>query len=486
VAESSSGTFEARILIVDDEEAIVELLTQLMEAEGHHVVHEVDGDWAVKRVRAERFNLMLVDKNLPGASGLEVIRAATEVDPLVECILMTGYGSMESVIAAMEAGAFDYVLKPFSSLAELKGRVRRALERHKLKRDNRALGDFLASVVRNMSACLLVVDRQAKLRAINPPALETLGLTREEAPDGASLAEVLGADAATAMMRPSDRVEGQVMPRELTIKRRDGKLIGIGFSSTPLVTDDGSANGSVVTFRDLSALRLAQEEERKKDRLASLGEMSARIAHEVRNPLVSIDSVVRLLGDDMKENPSASKDLDTIAREVRRLHSIVSEILQFAKPRPSSPAPGEAGALVRSVVAQVSSQFAQRDVKLEMELGDGVPSVSLDADRMRQVLLNLLFNALDASPIGSSVKVGVSHTEAGDVRIVVDDAGPGIPAEVASRIFTPFFSTKSRGTGLGLAVSRSIVEEHRGKIGLRNRPEGGTRAEVLLPRLGAA
>ncbi len=491
MSEASAGGYSARILVVDDEEAIVQLLTTLLEADGHHVVHEQDGDWAVKREQSERFNLVLTDKNLPGASGLDVIRAATEADPLVECILMTGYGSMESVIAAMEAGAFDYVLKPFSSLAELRGRVRRALERHKLKRDNRALADFLGSVVRNMSACLLVVDRQAMLRAINPPALATLGVASEDAREGDALAKVLGEETATALLQPCERVNGQIMPREVTVTRRDGRKVGIGYTSSPLVAEDGSPNGSIVTFRDLSELKRAQEDERRKDRLAALGEMSARIAHEVRNPLVSIDSVVRLLDEDLKENSGARTDLETISREVRRLHGIVSEILQFAKPRPSSPGPGDPAALVRSVAQQVDAQFKAREIPLAVDIAGGLPSVGFDSDRMRQVLLNLLLNALDASPPGASVRLSLSISReasgalAGGVRIAVEDAGSGMTPEVEARAFTPFFSTKSRGTGLGLAVSRSIVEEHRGKIELRNRPEGGTRAEVLLPPLGA-
>ncbi len=492
MSDAPSGGYSARILVVDDEEAIVQLLTALLEHDGHQVVHEVDGDWAIKRVQSERFNLVLTDKNLPGANGLDVIRAATEADPLVECILMTGYGSMESAIAAMEAGAFDYILKPFSSLSELKGRVRRALERHKLKRDNRALGDFLGSVVRNMSACLLVVDRQARLRAINPPALETLGIGRNDAPEGESLIDVLGEANANALMEPCERVNGQVMPREVTLTRRDGKTIGIGYTSSPLVAEDGSASGSVITFRDLSEVKRAKEIERQRDRLAALGEMSARIAHEVRNPLVSIDSVVRLLDDDLKENAGARTDLETISREVRRLHGIVSEILEFAKPRPSSPGPGDPGALARSVAAQVEEPFKSRQVILSVDVASSLPVVGFDADRMRQVLLNLLLNALDATPNAGRVALGVHPSNgaagvlAGGVRITVDDTGSGLLPDVEARAFTPFFSTKSRGTGLGLAVSRSIVEEHRGKITLANRPEGGTRAEVLLPPVSAS
>lgn len=491
MTDAPGGGFSARILVVEDEEAIMEMLVTLLSADGHHVVCEQDGEWAIKRLQQERFNLILADKNLPGASGLDVIRAATEADPLVECILMTAYGSMESVIAAMEAGAFDYILKPFSSLSELRGRVRRALERHKLKRDNRALGDFLSSVVRNMSACLLVVDRQGLVRAINPPARETLGLAADT--EGERLAKLVGEESARELMRPCERVNGQVMPREATVTRPDGKEIGIGYTSTALVTDDGAdaLTGSIITFRDISELKRAQEDERRRERLAALGEMSARIAHEVRNPLVSIDSVVKLLDEDLKEHDGAHEDLGTIAREVRRLHGIVSEILQFAKPRPSTIAPGDAGALARSVAAQVDEQFKGRQVKLVVDVPDALPEVGLDADRMRQVLLNLVLNALDATPSGGTVRigaarVGLAEEMGGGVRIVVEDTGAGLSAEAEARLFTPFFSTKSRGTGLGLAVSRSIVEEHRGKIDIRNRPEGGTRAQVILPPLSTS
>lgn len=488
---SPAGGPPARILVVDDEEAIVELLRTLLELDGHTVSAETDGDKAIARVRADRFDLILTDKNLPGSSGLDVIRAATEADPNVECILVTGYGSLESAIAAMEAGAFDYILKPFQSLGELRNRIRRAIDRHQLKKENQALGDFLDSVVRNMSASLIVADPEGRLRAINPPALATAGLKAEDAPEGAPLASVLGPEVASAFLKASERVNGHVLPREITLKRRDGTSAGLGFTSTPLIAADGRTTGSIITFRDISELKRAQEEERRRERLAALGEMSARIAHEVRNPLVSIDSVVRLLDEDLGANAGAHKDLETITREVRRLHTIVSEILEFARPRPVNPAAGgDLGVLVKSVAAQVKDQYAERRVTLETSADEPLPAVDFDADRIRQVLLNLLLNALDATPGGGRVVVTAATLENGDlgprggVRIRVDDGGPGIPADVKDRIFTPFFSTKTRGTGLGLAISRGIVEEHRGRIELRNRDEGGARAEVLLPRAG--
>ncbi len=479
MAEATGGTDQqqaARVLVVDDEDAIVELLKTLLEHDGHTVVTDFDGAAAIARLkRGERFDLVLTDKNLPGANGLEVIRAATEADPLVECILVTGYGSMESVIAAMEAGAYDYILKPFSSLGELRGRVRRALERHTLKRDNRALVEFLEGVVTSMPSALLVLDRDRRLRAINPTALLTLGLSADAATEGMPLARFLGEDVATAFAKPSQKIDGQTVPEEVTFERPDGRKIGLGYTST----------GSVVTFRDLSELKRAQEDERRRDRLAALGEMSARIAHEVRNPLVSIDSVLRLLDEDLKGNDGARSDLETISKEVRRLHGIVSEILEFAARKPSKLSPGDAGAALRSVAGQVQAQFDAKKVPLEVDVPAGLPAVGLDADRFRQVLLNVLLNALDATPPGSKVVARAARTPdgGGGVRITIDDGGPGIPGEVEGRIFTPFFSTKTRGTGLGLAVSRGIVEEHHGRISLRNRPEGGARAEIVLPEI---
>ena len=486
-----SQTAGARILVVDDEEAIADMLRTLLELDGHSVVCHQTGDDAVKAVREERWDVVITDKNLPGASGLDIIRAATEADPQVECILITGYGSLESAIAAMEAGAFDYILKPFSSIGELKTRIHRAIERHKLKRDNRSLVDFLEAVVKNMSAGLIVVDRHGALRAINPPALGILGLSPGDAPEGAPLTGVVGEEVARAFLVPSERVNGQTIPQERSITRRDGKKIGLGFTSTPLLTDAGEKNGSIVTFRDLSELKRAQEEEKRRDRLAALGEMSARIAHEVRNPLVSIDSVLRLLDEDLKGNVGARRDLETISREVRRLHGIVSEILTFSRPKPSAIVFGDVGAIARAVVLQLQGQFSTRQVTLESKVPDALPHLPHDPDKVRQVMFNLMLNAFDATPTGGKVTVSAAAVQDGGepaVSIVVEDTGPGISPDVESKLFTPFFSTKTRGTGLGLAVSRGIVEEHRGRIVIRNRAGagGGAHAEIVLPIAGAA
>jgi two-component system sensor histidine kinase PilS (NtrC family) len=471
---------KARILVVDDEEAIAEMLSTLLSQDGHEVVVCLSGDKAVERVRGERFNLVITDKNLPGASGLDVIRAATEADPLVECMLVTGYGSLESAIAAMEAGAFDYILKPFSSIGELRTRVDRALERQKLKADNRSLVDFLEAVVKNMSSCLVVVDREGRLRAVNPPALQTLGLAPADAPEGIPLSSVVGVDIAKAFLVASSRVNGQSIPREIVYQRRDGKKVGLGFTSSPLLGPAGQG-GSIVTFRDLSELKRAQEDEKRRDRLAALGEMSARIAHEVRNPLVSIDSVLQLLDEDLKSGDAARKDIETISREVRRLHKIVSDILSFSRPKPSTRQPGDLVALLRAVIAQVEPQFRGKEIAVESKLPEKLPPVPIDADRLRQVLLNVLLNAFDATPTKGAVAVSVvSDDDFATIR--VEDTGIGVPPEVLPKLFTPFFSTKTRGTGLGLAVSRGIVDEHRGTISLHNRSEGGTRVEITLPR----
>jgi signal transduction histidine kinase len=216
------------------------------------------------------------------------------------------------------------------------------------------------------------------------------------------------------------------------------------------------------------------------ERLSALGEMAARIAHEVRNPLVSIGAAAQVVSEELGAASPVAGEVGAIAREVKRLDSIVSDFLKFARPRRAELRQCDLAIVVDETAALVRAKAPE--TKLELNLERPL-SARCDPDAIKQVLLNVLLNAVEAAPKSqpNALIECDGHTVGSQLILSVADRGPGIPDHVRRRVFDPFFSTKTRGTGLGLAVSKQIVDEHHGRIRLFNRRGGGTRVVIELP-----
>jgi signal transduction histidine kinase len=235
----------------------------------------------------------------------------------------------------------------------------------------------------------------------------------------------------------------------------------------------------------IATARLAQldTQVRHLDRLASLGDLVAEIVHEVRNPLVSLKTFLHLLPERIDEIEFRTRFFDLVNGELRRIERLLDVVLSHARPRVSAAETGatDAGAVIESVTRLVAHRALERGVLVETAPEDGPSRLQLGEDALRQVLLNLVLNAIDATPADGRVRLSTRASNDG-IEIRVDDEGPGLPAAIRKRIFEPFFSTKGeRPGGLGLAISRRIVEEAGGSIVPEAREGGGTSFRVVLP-----
>jgi signal transduction histidine kinase len=225
------------------------------------------------------------------------------------------------------------------------------------------------------------------------------------------------------------------------------------------------------------------DDARETDRLAALGSLAAEIVHEIRNPLVSVKSFLDLLPE--QEGKVDLGFLRIASEEVRRIERLLGALMQHARPSRDEVAACAVAPALESVAVLVGHRAAQREIALEVEVAADLPAVGLAPDALRQVLLNLTLNALDATtPRGD---VSLSARGVGEqVEIAVSDRGPGVPAALRERVFEPFFSGKAgRAGGLGLAICRRLVEESGGSIEVGDRPGGGARFVLRLPRSGA-
>ncbi|MBN2244198.1 MAG: histidine kinase, partial [Acidobacteria bacterium] len=219
--------------------------------------------------------------------------------------------------------------------------------------------------------------------------------------------------------------------------------------------------------------------------LKSLGVMAASLAHEIRNPLGSMKGLTQLAQEQLPRGHETQANLSTVVGEAERLERLVSDLLDFARPKEPQIGAFNLNALVADIQSMLQPRFAASNVAFKNESAAGPTTVISDAGGIRQVLLNVLMNALDATPAGGAVAVRILPDE-GDrfMTIQVDDTGCGLDGRDAEDLFEPFVTTAARGTGLGLTISRKIMESLQGTLALADAPEGGMRCTIQLPAGG--
>jgi two-component system sensor histidine kinase PilS (NtrC family) len=255
---------------------------------------------------------------------------------------------------------------------------------------------------------------------------------------------------------------------------------GVQHLAATLVTVDDADGSRVLSVQDITQIHRDEEEDGRRRRLEALGRMAAELAHEVRNPLGSMRLDAALLRDDVADQPEQCRMAERILAAVSGLEATVANLLAFAQPARGARRAVDLTALARESCALVAATCAVRHVRLEAPPDECSLTVEAEPEGLRQILLNLLGNALSATAPGGTIRVGV-ETEEGWARLEVADDGRGIAAEDLPRVFDPFFSRTDGGTGLGLSIVHGIVERHGGRIRLVSALGSGTTARVEIP-----
>jgi len=247
--------------------------------------------------------------------------------------------------------------------------------------------------------------------------------------------------------------------------------------------DDMSARvGTVV-----EQLQQAQQDALRAEQLAALGQLAAGLAHELRNPLTAMKTLIQSAQQDPEQATLTPEDLDVLGEEIDRLNRTIQTFLDYARPPRLHRQPVELAGVVGDLARLTAHRLQRQHVELEQDIDAQLPSIEADPDQLRQVLLNLILNALDAQPEGGRIRIGATPATLPDssaeaVQIVVSDDGPGVPDDLRPRIFDPFISSREAGTGLGLSICRRIVEQHHGTIRLAEPSPGhGAAFVILLP-----
>ncbi len=236
-----------------------------------------------------------------------------------------------------------------------------------------------------------------------------------------------------------------------------------------------------------SALRQAEEKNRimiekmkLSERLTTLGEFSAGIAHEIKNPLASIKNFTQLLPSEYEDPRFRKEFVETVTNEVNRINRIVNDLLNYARPRKIKLIKTDIPSLVDEIVYSLSSVLGEQHVTIKKDFCQ-IPLVEVDPEQIRQVLLNIVMNAVEATPKGGTVEITIRTNENQEAEIEVSDTGRGIPEKILPALFNPFFTTKEGGTGLGLSIALRIVTEHNGRIKAKSKITGGASFTISLP-----
>jgi two-component system, NtrC family, sensor histidine kinase PilS len=350
---------------------------------------------------------------------------------------------------------------------------------------------FHENIVHSISSGVFTTDEKGQITSFNPAAQEATGYSFEQV-QGRSWREVFNWHPGR---QEDDRMQdvSANMRFEVECKRSDGNRLILGMTLAPL-HERGERTGLVGVFKDLTQIRDLEEEMRRKEWLASLGEMSAGMAHEIRNPLGALAGAMQMLRKDLEADETSQRLMEIAVREATRLDTIITEFLQYARPPALNLAECDLNKVLAETLDLVQHEARSRtNITIAAAPCIGTLPAQVDQDQMKQVFWNIAVNAFDAMPKGGQLtiatgcrKIDVAGRKAEVVEISFQDTGEGIPKNNLGKIFLPFFTTKKRGSGLGLAAVHRIVDLHGGWIKVESREGQGTRFGVCLPRTADA
>lgn len=500
------------ILVVDDEQSICDLLRRELEAEGYRVAAAANGEAGLELLKKDNYFVVLTDLKMPGMNGIEFIEAAKKIDADIEPVVISGFGSMDDTIASFRAGAFDFILKPFSS-AEIKLKVKRAVERYHSKK-------MIALLNENVTKSYIELEKlkdslEEKVLARTQELAESEKKYRRIIED--SFDPIITLDT-------KDLVTGWNRGAEITFGYESGEMIGKGIdrlfainSKQVMVSihermkkEDGFTKNYIARCVrknreeidvDITASTMGEEglsmilrditREIKIDQMKT--DFVSNVSHELRTPLTSIKGAVELvmLGAEGPVTDSQNEMLAIIKSNAVRLIKLIGELLDISKIESGKmemevKLVGLSG-IVKSTLDEMGPLAVNKKILFEMSLPQGLDDIYGDENKIKQVLVNLIGNALKFTREGGKISVVVTERD-NELQVAVIDTGIGIPKEYFAKVFEKFMqvdtsSTRAAGgTGLGLSIAKAIVEAHRGRIWLESEEGKGTAFYFSLPK----
>lgn len=489
---------EIHILIAEKDPAFIRMVEDSLEKAGgpYRIERVAAGGECQAKLRKERFDILLLGHPLPDGDGLDWLRRYHEEGISVPTIFVMEKGDPYLAVQAMREGVFDYINRSAECAKALPFVVHRAIEGYslmvekvRLQKELIETKNFLESIVEKAGDAISVVDLQGRILYWNEGAERIYGHPREEVL-GRKLTEILhppGEEGKALEEKWTEELmervkAGEVIPN-LEVRRwtKDGREILTSMTLSPLRDAEGKVIGASRICKDITHLKKAEERLALTERLSSLGELTAGVAHELRNPLAGIKLNTQILLRKKNLLEMERRLLVSSQEGIEKIQKIVDDMLHFAKPRPSCFEEEDINHVVEQSLAVLQVKLKKANIASVFEKGEGLPRLRIDVHQVQQVLINLILNAIQAMEKGGTLTIRTFFENQNGVAVEVRDTGTGIPPSHIKKIFDPFFTTKSEGTGLGLSISLKILQNHGATIDVASQEGKGSTFTIHFP-----
>ena len=496
------------ILLIDDEADILRVLSMSLRADGYEVATAESGEEGIAQCLQLQPDIVITDIKMPGMDGIEVLKEVKRLSDETEVIIVTGHGDIDLAIEALQFGASDFINKPVRDEA-LSIALKRAQEKLTIKRqlkeytqgletkiaaatrEIRRRSDFQARLIRSSNDGIVATDRDHKVVIFNPGAERIFGYKASELLNREYIQALFPEELAAVFEQgANDQNHKQDFAwRETYVESKQGERIPVQFSGA-ILHEKGRAIGSVAFFMDMREIKRLQQELVESEKLAAVGQTVAGLAHCIKNILHGLEG-----GSYIVDSALAKEDLgklksgwEMIQRNIGHTSDLVMDLLYYAKERQPEFKECRPNQIGNEVCDLLQAKADQNDIRIIRDFDDAVGLVWMDPQTIYRSLLNLMTNAIDACLMDENeakawqVTMSTRLAPDGQIIFTIEDNGQGMNATVRSQLFTSFFSTKgAKGTGLGLLVTRKLVEEHGGLIGVESTEGQGTTFTLKLP-----
>ena len=430
-----------------------------------------------------RLNLLLLGLFAMALGALGSIffarRITHPISKLVKTTISAAQGNLEQTINIRTRDEIEELGNNFNHMIQQIRLHRKELEDrlHEIT----SLKAYTDNILSSMTNGLITVNLEEKIITLNETAERIIGKRREDLV-GLALEHALGIrHPLRQMMIETLSKEEEIFHSELELKREEGCLWLM--ASTAILTDgEGKKIGALVIFQDITEIKALEEKLRQADRLAALGTLSAGLAHEIKNPLSAIKTFVQLLPKKV-ENPSFMEKFNiTVPREIDRINQLVEDLLELTRKRIRPLVQLDVSRLILQAIELHAEEMEKRQITFEDRLDRMLPPFHGDSEALYRAFSNLVINAIQAMPNGGSLSISSELDQISSfLKLTFKDTGIGMDEETSKNLFNPFFTTKDKGVGLGMALTRKIVEDHRGMIEVASNKGEGTTFILRLP-----
>ncbi|NLL61889.1 MAG: PAS domain S-box protein [Candidatus Atribacteria bacterium] len=352
-----------------------------------------------------------------------------------------------------------------------------------VKRTLQNMKDYTGKLLETMDSGVLSVDQKNIIRTINRKSEEIFQVRREEVLNR-NAEEVVPIKIGGKSIYELGLVEGKKIEQETEIITKEGVHKILEINTSFLEGEKNQPGGMVVLIRDITRLKRLSEEINRNKRLVSLGQIASAIAHEIRNPLSSIRGLTQFLFQSCPDEEERKGDLKIIMKEVDRLNQLINQVLDFSRPKKLNISHFSLSEMIKDLINLLKLKDREKAVQFQLSLESPVQSIFADQDQIRQVLMNIILNAIQAVDSQGKIVIDLQpsyYNGKEAVLISIKDNGAGIGEEELSHIFDPFFTTGGQGTGLGLSIAYNIIEAHQGSIAISSEQGRGTEVKIFIP-----